>query len=125
MVAGAQQSASLTLNPPDLGPLHVVLHVTNSHATANFTAAQPEVRQALENAMPKLREMLGDAGIQLGQANVSAGTPNNQQGGFGGGRQSPGRGSSGSGADDAGNAPVRMGRAQGITGGNGLVDTFA
>jgi flagellar hook-length control protein FliK len=75
MVAGAQQSASLTLNPPDLGPMQIVLNVSNSQANATFVTAQPEVRQALEAALPKLREMLGEAGIQLGQANISAGTP--------------------------------------------------
>ncbi|HEV2609775.1 MAG TPA: flagellar hook-length control protein FliK [Noviherbaspirillum sp.] len=81
MVAGEQQSASLTLNPPDLGPLQVVLNVSNSQANATFISAQPEVRQALEAAMPKLREMLGEAGIQLGQSSVNAGTPN-QHGNF-------------------------------------------
>lgn len=79
MVAGGQQSASLTLNPPDLGPLQVVLSVTNSHASATFTAAQPEVRQALEAAMPKLREMMADNGIQLDQSTVSTGMPNQNQ----------------------------------------------
>lgn len=78
MVAGGQQNASLTLNPPDLGPMQVVLNVTNSHATVTFTAAQPEVRHALENAMPKLREMLGDAGIQLGQASINSGSAQQQ-----------------------------------------------
>lgn len=79
MVAGAQQSASLTLNPPDLGPLQVVLHVSNSQANATFISAQPEVRQALEAAMPRLREMMSDAGIQLGQASVGTSMPNQQQ----------------------------------------------
>ena len=78
MIGNAQQSASLTLNPPDLGPLHVVLNVSSTEANASFYAAQPEVRQALENAMPRLREMLSDAGIQLGQANVSADSPQQQ-----------------------------------------------
>ncbi|WP_223246875.1 flagellar hook-length control protein FliK [Sulfuriferula thiophila] len=72
MVGGATQTASISLNPPDLGPLQVVLNVTNDQASATFIAAQPEVRQAIEAAMPKLREMMSDAGIQLGQANVSA-----------------------------------------------------
>jgi flagellar hook-length control protein FliK len=72
MVGGSEQSASLTLNPPDLGPLQVVLRVTNDQANATFIAAQPEVRLAIEAAMPKLREMMSDAGIQLGQTNVSA-----------------------------------------------------
>lgn len=125
MVAGSQQSASLTLNPPDLGPLQVVLNVSNNQATANFTSAQPEVRQALENAMPKLRDMLGEAGIQLGQANVSAGTPNHQQSGFGE-RQASSSRSSGRGEDDnASEAAVRVTRTETISSGNGLVDTFA
>jgi flagellar hook-length control protein FliK len=74
MVAGGVQSASLTLNPPDLGPLQVVLNVSNSHADASFVAPHAETRQALEASMPRLREMLADSGIQLGQSTVSAGT---------------------------------------------------
>jgi flagellar hook-length control protein FliK len=124
MVAGELQSASLTLNPPDLGPLEVVLNVSNNEATVNFTSAQPEVRQALEDAVPKLREMLSEAGIQLGQANVSAGTPNNQQGEFGQ-RQHASRGN-GAEVDDGADAPAGTVRSQAITGGGqGLVDTFA
>lgn len=79
-MAGAnQQTASLTLNPPDLGPLQVVLTISNDQTSASFTAAQPEVRQALEAAMPKLREMMSEAGIQLGSATVSTSMPNQQQ----------------------------------------------
>lgn len=75
MAAGAQQTASLTLNPPNLGPLQIVLNVSNDQATASFFSAQPEVRQALEAAFPRLKEMMSEAGIQLGQATVSADTP--------------------------------------------------
>lgn len=75
MAAGSQQTASLTLNPPNLGPLQIVLQVSNDQASASFFSAQPEVRQALEAAFPRLREMMDEAGIQLGQATVSADTP--------------------------------------------------
>lgn len=75
MAAGALQTASLTLNPPNMGPLQIVLNISNDQATASFFSAQPEVRQALEAAFPRLREMMGEAGIQLGQATVSADTP--------------------------------------------------
>ena len=78
MIGGAEQSASISLNPPDLGPLQVVLNVTNDQANATFIAAQPEVRLAIEAALPKLREMMSDAGIQLGQTNVSADTSSHQ-----------------------------------------------
>lgn len=74
MVRGGEQSATLTMNPPDLGPMQVVLSVANNQATVDFMSAQPEVRQALESALPRLREMMGESGVQLGQANVSAGS---------------------------------------------------
>jgi len=79
MVNGGEQSATLTLNPPDLGPLQVVLSVSNDQASVAFTAAQPEVRQALEQALPKLRETMGEAGISLGNTSVSAGSQEQQQ----------------------------------------------
>jgi len=124
MAAGAQQSASLTLNPPDLGPLQVVINVHNSHAEASFIAAQPEVRQALEAALPRLKEMLAEAGISLGQASVNAGTPNHQGGN---GQHAAGtdraRGTKAAGIESAEAAPVVRGRRN--IGGNGLVDTFA
>ena len=125
MASGAQQSATLTLNPPDLGPLQVVLHVTNSHADAAFMTAQPEVKQALEAAMPKLREMLDQAGIQLGQATVSTGTPNQQQNA---GNQTPGHTgrNTGSGTGNDSDIALTAAPATQITStGQGLVDTFA
>jgi len=123
MVTGEQQSASLTLNPPDLGPLQIVLNVSNSQANATFTAAQPEVRQALEAAMPKLRDMLGEAGIELGQATVNSGSPNqqsqqNQQNPSFASRHGQG------GADSGGSATVTASRAVPSSGGSGMVDTF-
>ncbi|HEU4852612.1 MAG TPA: flagellar hook-length control protein FliK [Telluria sp.] len=126
MVAGADQSATLTLNPPDLGPVQVVLNVTNDQATVNFTSAQPEVRQALETAMPKLREMMGESGITLGSATVNAGMPEQQQqaqrendarNGNGGGN---GRGLNEAGGE--GNAPAAPVRRTALP---GQVDTFA
>ncbi len=78
MAGNSQQTATLTLNPPDLGPLQVVLQVHNSQAEATFITAQPEVKQALEDAFPKLREMMGQAGIELGQATVNTGSPQQQ-----------------------------------------------
>jgi flagellar hook-length control protein FliK len=121
MVAGEHQSASLTLNPPDLGPLQVVLNVSHSTATATFSAAQPEVRQALEAALPKLREMLGDAGIQLGQASVNSGAANQQGTADRHAAHSAQRTGH---ADSASEAPVRIGRVQPAASGRGLVDTF-
>lgn len=71
MVSGREQVAELHLNPPDLGPLNVVLKISENQATALFTSPHSAVREAVENAMPKLREMLADNGIMLGNATVS------------------------------------------------------
>lgn len=63
--------AELFLNPPDLGALDVVLSVSGNQADALFTSPHSAVREAVENAMPKLRELLADNGINLGNATVS------------------------------------------------------
>lgn len=122
-MAGAhEQSATLTLNPPDLGPLQVVLSVTNNQADATFVATQPEVRQALEAAMPRLREMLGDAGVTLREATVSAESRDSQQAFQQAQRQGDG------GRDRGGDGPagreIRSGNVV-VRAGRGLVDTFA
>ena len=123
MVAGKEQSASLTLNPPDMGPMQVVLSVTNDQATVTFSAHQPEVRQALEDAMPKLRDMLGESGIALGNASVNDGSAQQQaqaearQAGRGNGQ---GNGPEASGAIES-TVPVPRRRGGQL----GAVDTFA
>lgn len=126
MAKGGEQTAMLTMNPPDLGPLQVVLSVTDNQAMVNFTSAQPEVREALETALPRLQEMLKESGIQLGQANVNAGSQQ-QFAGFGGSageRNAAGRGTGlESGADGAESPRLREGVVRIAR--NGAVDTFA
>ncbi|AQR70833.1 hypothetical protein BZG29_22845 [Janthinobacterium sp. LM6] len=124
MAAGGDQSATLTLNPPDLGPVQVVLTVTNDQADAAFMSAQPEVRQALEAAMPRLREMMSEAGIAFGNATVSAGTPEQQNNGeraASGERRGNGQGGGAAGGEIA-IAPAAGGRSRPSL---SAVDTFA
>lgn len=72
MLKGAHQTAELQLHPADLGPVQVVLSVENKTAELQFIAREPAVREALQNELPRLRDMLAESGIQLGQASVSA-----------------------------------------------------
>ncbi|HEU0282236.1 MAG TPA: flagellar hook-length control protein FliK, partial [Gallionella sp.] len=65
------QVAELHLNPPNLGPLDVVLEISDNQATALFTSPHGAVRDAVENALPKLREILADNGITLGNTTIS------------------------------------------------------
>jgi flagellar hook-length control protein FliK len=55
-----------------MGRVEISLSVNGDKAVANFVSANPAVREALEAAMPRLREVLADAGIQLGQTQVGA-----------------------------------------------------
>ncbi len=68
---GQEQRAELHLNPPDLGPLDVVLKVSGDQANAFFASPHHGVREAVEQSLPKLRELLADNGIMLGNATVS------------------------------------------------------
>lgn len=121
-----KQTAQLTLNPPHLGPLEVTLNIHGDQASAVFVSPHAEVRDALEKALPQLRDMMQDAGVQLGQANVSSesfrqawndgaasqgGSGSRSSGGFTGGMGDEG---------DAMPLPSRT-----LTSNLGLVDTFA
>lgn len=78
MVGAAEQTATLSLNPPDLGPLQVVINVSNQMADTTFISNNAEVRQALQDGMANLREKMAESGIQLGQANVNSGGQSQQ-----------------------------------------------
>ena len=82
MASQHEQSAELHLNPPHLGPLDVVLKVNGDQATAMFTSPHAAVRDAVEQALPRLREMLADNGIMLGNAMVSDQSSREQQAGL-------------------------------------------
>ncbi|HDR9505095.1 flagellar hook-length control protein FliK [Burkholderia cepacia] len=123
-----QQSAELTLNPPDLGPLQVVLRVADNHAHALFVSQHAQVRDAVEAALPKLREAMEAGGLGLGSATVSDGgfasQQQNPQQTFAGG-QSPRRGHGGSSAVDAPTDAAQSAPAAASVSRAGLVDTFA
>lgn len=122
-----QQSAELTLNPPDLGPLQVVLRVADNHAHALFVSQHAQVRDAVEAALPKLREAMEAGGLGLGSATVSDGgfaSQQNPQQTFARG-QSSRRGNGGSSAVDAPTDAAQSAPAAASVSRAGLVDTFA
>lgn len=118
-----EQSAELHLNPPQLGPMDVVLKVSGDQATAMFSSPHAAVREAIEQALPKLREMMADNGIMLGNATVSDQSPRNQQNDSED-KQSASR-SGISAVSDTGGAGIQSVRVSPISRHNGIVDTFA
>lgn len=75
MSARGQQEGSLTLSPEHLGPLEVRISVHQNTANVWFGAQHADTRAALTDALPRLRELFGDAGLSLGHAGVSEEAP--------------------------------------------------
>ncbi len=65
------QSASLRLNPQHLGPMEMQVNMDGDRATIAFASSHAVVRDALESALPRLREMFAQNGISLADVNVS------------------------------------------------------
>jgi len=63
--------ARIHINPRELGPVDVYLTLTGDQLRADFSSAQPEVRQALEHSLPQLRHLLDQHGLQLAHADIS------------------------------------------------------
>jgi flagellar hook-length control protein FliK len=67
---GGEQRVEIRLHPPELGPLAVSLRVVDQSTQIQFLAANPQVRAAVEQAIPQLREALAEQGINLGETSV-------------------------------------------------------
>lgn len=108
--------AVIRISPQDLGPVEVRLQLDGDRLSADFSSAQPEVRQALEQGLSRLREMLGQHGFELAHAGVG----HDQAGGRSQARPGSAGSDTGGPADEAGQAtaaPVLRHR--------GLVDAYA
>ncbi|MGS2742041.1 flagellar hook-length control protein FliK [Halomonas sp. LS-001] len=70
----AQVTAELQLNPAERGPLTVSLVTGEQGLQANFVSADPQVRQAIEQAAPQLREALTTKPSTLASIKVEAPT---------------------------------------------------
>jgi flagellar hook-length control protein FliK len=64
------QSAEIALTPADLGPLSVTIEIRGHEASLFFGSAHATTRAALEDALPRLREMFAGSGLQLADAQV-------------------------------------------------------
>lgn len=65
------QSASLQMTPEHMGPVEVKISVQAGSATVSINAAHADTRAALEQALPRLREMFSTQGMNLTDASVS------------------------------------------------------
>lgn len=79
------QHARLSLNPVDLGPIDVRISIQHDEATVQLASQHGGVREAINDALPRLREMLEQAGMHLADSGVFTQLPQRDQSAPGGG----------------------------------------
>ena len=104
MIGQKWQEAELELEPRGMGKMTIQLSIgQDQQASVQFIVQQHHSREAVEQTLPKLREMLAQQGIQLNQATVQQQASGQGQSGQSGqwsaqagGESSSGRGQSSS-----------------------------
>ncbi|MGS0673875.1 flagellar hook-length control protein FliK [Shewanella sp. 125m-1] len=87
MVSNGVQHAEIRLDPPELGHMMVRIQVQGDTTQVQFQVSQHQTRDLVEQAMPRLREMLAEQGMQLTDGQVSQGGGGNTDGEQGNGRK--------------------------------------
>ncbi len=72
MLKGGFQQADIKLNPAHLGPMEIKLSMNDDKASIHFVSQHAPVRDAIDSALPRLREMLEQQGLSLADVDVSA-----------------------------------------------------
>jgi len=65
------QEANIQLNPPELGRLEIKISTEGDQTKILFQVQSVGAKDAIEQAMPRLREMLEQDGLQLAHSDVS------------------------------------------------------
>lgn len=70
MISQKLQQIEIRLDPPELGSMHVKVNLQNEQAVVSFIVQNQQAKEALEQSMGKLRDMLSESGVDVGDANV-------------------------------------------------------
>jgi len=80
MIGQKWHEAEIQLEPQGLGKMSIQLSIDQDQkATIQFVVQQGASRDLLEQAMPRLRDMLASQGVQLGETSVQQQTSGQQQ----------------------------------------------
>lgn len=120
MVSQGIQQAEIRLDPPELGHMLVKVQVHGDQTQVQFHVTQSQTRDVVEQAIPRLRELLQEQGMQLVDSHVSQGDQGQRrEGGFG-----EAGGSSGGNVDDFSAEELDLGLNQ-ATSLNSGIDYYA
>ena len=81
MVNARNTMAEIRLDPPELGSMQVRVNVQGEAASVSFVVQSQQAKDALAESMPKLRDMLSEQGIELGDAQVRKDNSSNSESG--------------------------------------------
>jgi len=70
MINQKLQQIDIKLDPPEFGNMQVRVNLQGEQAAVNFVVQNLQAKDALEQNMHKLREMLAEQGVDVGGANV-------------------------------------------------------
>ena len=98
----------LNLHPAELGRMSISVSTDGNDTRVAFVVETPQARQAVEAAMPRLREMLDSAGLSLSDSDVSEQRNRQSEGSDGGSRQQNGGTSSSDGDDAPGHTAISL-----------------
>ncbi len=73
------QQFDITLDPPEFGNMQVRVNLQGEQASVNFVVQNQQAKDALEQNMHKLRDMLSEQGVDVGDANVEQQNQQNNQ----------------------------------------------
>ncbi|MBL0710749.1 MAG: flagellar hook-length control protein FliK [Colwellia sp.] len=82
MVSQKLQRFDISLDPPEFGNMQVRVNLQNEQASVSFIVQNQQAKEALEQNMHKLRDMLAEQGVDVGSASVEQQSkqPSNQSG---------------------------------------------
>jgi len=71
LISNQVQKAELTLNPRNLGSIEVSISLNNDQTNIQIVAQNAQSKDAVEASLSRLREMLDESGVNLGNVDVS------------------------------------------------------
>jgi len=70
MISQKLQQFDIRLDPPELGNVHVRVNLQSEQAVVNFMVQNQQAKEAFEENLNKLKDMLAEHGVDVGDANV-------------------------------------------------------
>ena len=78
MVSQKLQQVDIQLDPPELGNVQVRVNLQNEQAAVSFVVQNQQAKEALEQNINRLKDMLAGSGVDVGDANIEQRNQQNQ-----------------------------------------------